>query len=80
MRVGFLKSGGVLPPFPWLSRPVKIGPLCVSPTAVLITAAGLQGEKPLAQLGNVGKGSRQVGSVRSLERLARGGGDEMVLG
>ncbi|KAK4360126.1 hypothetical protein RND71_019078 [Anisodus tanguticus] len=42
--------------------------------AVLITASGLQGEQPLGRWNNVGKGSRQNGSVTSGKGLARGPG------
>lgn len=37
---------------------------------VLITATGLQASKALVKEKNVGKGSRQHGSVRSQERVA----------
>lgn len=55
-------------------RPVKIraraGWTVLSRPVVPITAAGLRGEQPLVEWNNVGKGSRQKGSVTSGEGLA----------
>ena len=42
----------------------------LSHPVVPITAAGLRGEQPLVEWNNVGKGSRQTGSVTSGEGLA----------
>ncbi|KAI4294928.1 hypothetical protein L6164_037912 [Bauhinia variegata] len=52
-------------------RPLKIRRTeCRSRPVVLITASGLQGEQPSGRWNNVGKGSRQNGSVTSGKGLA----------
>ncbi|KAI3672081.1 hypothetical protein L2E82_53075 [Cichorium intybus] len=52
-------------------RPLKIRRTeCLPRPVVLITASGLQGEQPLGRWNNVGKGSRQNGSVTSGKGLA----------